>query len=154
MRAGRCGSSKNRLQASPSAEVPLSSQASRITSLSNRSLTGLRITPTGAAIGRHAPEGGFSGRSPRRRAPDLPWPTVADRCGQTAASVRTRRRRFFRPLDRSAYALRGSAETRRSLGEGGGAARLTCRGRRSRVALYLNRLFTASQLTTFHHAPM
>ena len=78
--AARCGQAaasvlKNRLQASPSAEVPLSSQAPRITSLSNRSLTGLRITRTGAAIVRHAPEGGFSGRSPRRRAPDLPRPT-------------------------------------------------------------------------------
>jgi hypothetical protein len=67
--------SKNRLQASPSAEVPLSSQASRMTSLSNRSLTGSRITQTEAAIVRHAPEGGFSGRSPRRRDPDLPRPT-------------------------------------------------------------------------------
>ena len=64
--------SKNRLQASSSAEVRLSSQASRITSLSNRSLTGLRMTRTGAVIVRHAPEGGFSGRSPRRRAADLP----------------------------------------------------------------------------------
>ena len=40
---------KNRLQASPSAEVRLSSQAPRSTSSSNRSLTDLRITPTGSA---------------------------------------------------------------------------------------------------------
>ena len=47
------------------------------TSLSNRSLTGLRITRAGAGIVRHAPKGCFSGRRPRRRGSDMTPPTLA-----------------------------------------------------------------------------
>jgi hypothetical protein len=57
------------------AGVPIGGGASLVpsacaTSLSKRSPPGLRTTRAGAAIVRHAPEGRFSGRRPRRRATD------------------------------------------------------------------------------------
>jgi hypothetical protein len=87
--SARCGQpaasvSKNGLQAFPSTEAQLSSQAPRTTSLSNRSLTNVRITQAGVAFVRHAPEGRFSGRRPRRRGPDV---TPSKRSAATARTV-------------------------------------------------------------------
>ena len=45
----------------------------------NRSLTGFRKTPAGAAIVRHAPKVRFSARRPRRQRPDVPPPRAAQR---------------------------------------------------------------------------
>ena len=62
MRSARCVSVEKRPAGVPIGGGATIVPSACVTSLSKRSLTGLRITRAGAAIVRHAPEGRFSGR--------------------------------------------------------------------------------------------